>query len=125
MDAALWIVAGLLAVAFGAAGVMKVLRPKATLAASGLTWVEDFSEGTVTTIGVLEVAAAVGLVLPPLLDVAPVLAPLAACGLVALMIGAAVTHIRRGELPMVGVNAALGVLAAFVAWGRFGPNPFG
>jgi hypothetical protein len=55
--------------------------------------------------------------------VAPVLTPLAASGLVVLMVGAAVTHARRGETPMIAVNVVLGLLAAFVAWGRFGPWP--
>jgi hypothetical protein len=51
-----------------------------------------------------------------------VLVPLAAVGLV-LMVGAAVTHRRRGELPMVAVNGVLLLLAEVVAWARFGPYP--
>jgi hypothetical protein len=53
--------------------------------------------------------------------VATVLVPLAAVGLALLMVGAAVTHRRRGELPMIGINAVLLVLALVVAWARFGP----
>jgi hypothetical protein len=52
------------------------------------------------------------------------LAPLAAAGLVLLMVGAIVFHIRRREYPNVGFNAVLGLLAAFIAWGRFGPYHF-
>ena len=48
-----------------------------------------------------------------------VLAPLAATGLALMMIGAAITHVRRREVPMVAINAVLGVLAAVVAIGRF------
>lgn len=124
MNVVLWIVAGLLALAFLAAGGMKVAQPKEKLAASGMGWVDDFSPNAIKAIGTLEVLAAVGLVLPPLLDVAPVLAPLAALGLVLTMVGAAITHGRRGETQMIVVNLVLGALAAVVAWGRFGPYSF-
>ncbi len=124
MDVVLWIIAVTLAAAFGAAGVMKLAQPKQKLAASGMAWVNDFSQGAIRAISSLEVLAAIGLVLPPLLDLAPVLTPLAALGLVLLMVGAAITHLRRNEQPMVIVNAVLGILAAVVAWGRFGPYEF-
>ncbi|MFD2352402.1 DoxX family protein [Nonomuraea ferruginea] len=65
--------------------------------------------------------AALGLILPATFGVVPILTPLAAAGLVIVMIGAAVTHGRRGEHPAIAVNVVLLVLAAFVAWGRFGP----
>jgi hypothetical protein len=58
------------------------------------------------------------------LGIAPVLVPLAAVGLVLLMVGAAITHVRRKELPLVAVNVVLLALAAVVAWGRFGPFSF-
>ena len=124
MDVVLWIIAVTLAAAFGAAGVMKLAQPKQKLAASGMAWVNDFSQGAISAISSLEVLAAIGLVLPPLLDLAPVLTPLAALGLVLLMVGAAITHLRRNEQPMVIVNAVLGILAAVVAWGRFRPYEF-
>jgi uncharacterized membrane protein YphA (DoxX/SURF4 family) len=123
MNVLLWIIAGLLALAFLAAGLTKLLQPKEKLAAT-MGWVDDFSPGTVKLIGALEVLAAIGLILPAALDVVPVLVPLAAVGLVALMIGAAVTHARRGETPMIAINVVLLVLAAVVAWGRFGPYAF-
>jgi hypothetical protein len=40
------------------------------------------------------------------------------------MLGAAVTHARRKESPNIVVNIVLLALAAFVAWGRFGPYAF-
>ena len=73
------------------------------------------------TIGALEVLGALGLLVPALTGVATVLVPLAALGLALLMIGAALTHRRRGELPMIGINAVLLALALVVAWARFGP----
>ena len=120
MDIALWIVAGLLAVIFLASGVVKVIQPKEKLAASGMGFVEDVSLGTVKAIGALEVLAAVGLVLPAALGMVPVLVPLAAVGVVLLMVGAMVTHLRRHETQAIVVNLGLLALAAFVAWGRFG-----
>ncbi|HZO66317.1 MAG: DoxX family protein [Kribbellaceae bacterium] len=124
MNIALWIIAGLLAGAFLASGAMKLIHPKEKLAASGLGWTEDFSAGTVKTIGILEVLAAVGLILPAALDIAPVLVPLAAIGLVLLMVGAFITHLRRREAQGIAVTLILLALAAFVVWGRFGPQSF-
>jgi hypothetical protein len=125
MNVVLWVVAGLLALVFLAAGGMKVAQPKEKLAASGLGWTEDFGSGAIKLIGATEVLGAIGLILPPLVGVLPILAPLAAVGLALMMVGAAITHARRGETPMIGVNVVLLVLAVVVAWGRFGPYSFG
>ncbi|ADB74697.1 DoxX family protein [Geodermatophilus obscurus] len=124
MNVVLWIVAGLLAVAFLAAGLMKLTQPKKKLADSGMGWTEDFSDGAVKGIGALEVLGAAGLILPAALDIVPVLVPIAATGLALLMLGAAVTHARRKESTNIVVNIVLLALAAFVAWGRFGPYAF-
>lgn len=124
MNLALWIVAGLLAAVFLASGVLKLIQPREKLVAAGLGFAEDFSAGTVKAIGVLELMAAVGLILPAALDIVPVLVPLAAVGLVLLMIGAIVTHLRRHEAGALVVNLALLALAGLVAWGRFGPQSF-
>jgi hypothetical protein len=121
VDVTLWIVQGALAAFFGSGGVVKVVRPSTRLHDSGLTWVEDFPDGAVKAIGGLEVLAAIGLVLPAATGIAPVLTPLAAVGLVLVMAGATVVHVRRGELPFTGVTLALLAVAALVAWGRFGP----
>lgn len=123
MNIVLWVLAGVLAALFLAAGLTKLTQPKKKLAAT-MGWVEDFSPGMVTTIGGLEVLAAIGLILPAALHIVPVLVPLAVTGLVLLMIGAAITHARRREFPMIGINVVLLVLAAVVAWGRFGPYSF-
>jgi hypothetical protein len=115
----LWIIAGVLAALFAAAGLMKLTQPKEKLAATGLAWTEDFSVGTVKLIGGLEVLAAIGLILPAVLDIATVLVPLAATGLVLLMAGAVITHIRRKEPQGVVMTLVLLALAATVAIGRF------
>lgn len=124
MDIALWIIAGLLAATFLVSGALKLAQPKEKLAAFGFGWVDDFSAGSVKAIGILEVLAAVGLILPAALDIAPVLAPLAAVGLVALMAGAIITHLRRHETRVIASPMVLLALAVLVAWGRFGPQSF-
>ena len=60
-----------------------------------------------------------GLVLPAALDIAPVLVPLAAVGLVLLMVGAVITHLRRHEFKFMVADLAYLALAGFVAYGRF------
>jgi DoxX-like family len=79
----------------------------------------------VKTLGVLELLAAVGLVLPAVLDIAPVVVAVTAVCWVVLMIGAIAVHVhyRDGAKYVVATSAYL-VLAAFVAWGRFGPGSF-
>jgi uncharacterized membrane protein YphA (DoxX/SURF4 family) len=120
MNVAIWVLQVLLALAFLAAGLTKLTQPRQKLAAT-MGWVEDFSDPGVRAIGALEVLGALALLLPALTGVATMLVPIAAVGLALLMVGAAATHRRRGELPMIGVNAVLLVLAVAVAWARFGP----
>ena len=124
MNLTLWIVAGLLAVAYLFAGVGKLIISKEKIAtmSTSARWVEDFSAGSVKAIGALEVLAAVGLILPALLDIAPVLVPLAALGLVMIMLGAVITRIRRHEAKFMVGDLVYLALAGFVAWGRFGPE---
>ena len=126
MNLTLWIVAGLLAVAYLSGGGVKLIMPKEKIVATsaGARWADDFSAGSVKAIGVLEVLGAVGLVLPAVLDIAPVLVPLAALGLVMIMVGAVITRIRRHEFKVIVANLAYLALAGFVAWGRFGPESF-
>ena len=65
-----------------------------------------------------------GLVLPAALDIAPVLVPLAAVGLVLLMAGAVITRIRSHEPEPMVADLIYLALAGFVAWGRFVLEPF-
>jgi uncharacterized membrane protein YphA (DoxX/SURF4 family) len=121
----LWIAAGLLAVVFVVSGSAKLFVPKDKLATVPLGgWTGDASVGFVKALGALELLAAVGLVLPAALDIAPVLVPLAAVGLVLLMVGAIITHLRRHEAQAIVVNLAVIALAVLVAWGRLGPQSF-
>ena len=125
MNLALWIIAGVLAFAFAGSGIMKLVQSKDKLVASATGgWAADWSPASIKLIGVAEILGAVGLILPTVLHVAPILVPLAAVGLILVMIGAAVVHTRRHELSNVAINVVLLLLAAFVAWGRFGPLLF-
>ncbi len=125
MDLTLWIAAGLLATVAMAGGISKTFVPKAKLAAAhGGEWTAGASVGFVKTLGVLELLAAVGLILPAVVDIAPVMVPVTAVCWVLLMIGAMITHGRLGQFKLVMLNLVYLGLAAFIAWGRFGPGSF-
>jgi hypothetical protein len=125
MNLTLWIVTGVLAAVALTGGISKAFVPReklATIPYGG--WTADASPGFVKTLGVLELLAVLGLILPAVLDIAPVLVPITAIFWVALMIGAMATHLRRGESNVVVLNAFYLALAVFIAVGRFGPAPF-
>jgi uncharacterized membrane protein YphA (DoxX/SURF4 family) len=125
MDLALWITAGLLAAVFLFAGSTKLFLSREKLAeAPGGGWVLDFSAGFVKALGAVEILGAVGLILPALLGIAPVLVPLAAVGLATIMVGAAIVTYRRREATHVLVDVTYLAMAVFVAFGRFGPESF-
>ncbi len=122
MNTVLWVIQGLLGLIFLLAGSMKLIQPKEKLV-SKMAWVEDFSAGKVRLIGTFEILCAIGIVLPASIGVLPWLSPLASIGLILTMIGAAVTHARRSEYPMIIINMVLLLLAAFVVYGRFVTAP--
>ncbi|MUL48298.1 DoxX family protein [Mycobacterium sp. CBMA293] len=124
MNTALWIIAGVLAFVFVGSGAMKLVVPKDKLVAAGQGWAADVDANAIRGIGVVEILGAIGLIVPPLVHILPVLTPLAAVGLVLVMLGAIVTHGRRKEYPNVVINLVLLALAVTVAWGRFGPYAF-
>ncbi|MGW4591479.1 DoxX family protein [Amycolatopsis thermoflava] len=126
MNIALWIAAGMLAAVALAGGFTKSFLPVEKLAAAhGGEWTGDAAPAFVRTLGVLEILAAIGLVLPALTGIAPVLVPVTAVCWVGLMIGAMITHLRyAGGARFAGLNLIYLVIAVFVAWGRFGIAPF-
>jgi hypothetical protein len=111
---ALWIVQGLLAALFLFAGGMKLILPLDQLAGP-ITLPGWF----LRSIGVLEVLGALGLILPGLLRIRPGLTPLAAAGLLIIMIGATAIGLMIGDVMMTVISAVVGLLAAFVAYGRW------
>jgi hypothetical protein len=110
-----WILAGALALSNLFAAGLKLVRSKEQLHTMGQHWVEDFSPNAIKGIGVAELLGAIGLVLPPLTHIAPVLSPIAAIGVAILQVGAGITHVRRKEFRMLSANVPLVILAVVVA----------
>lgn len=116
MNIALWIVQGLLAAVFLFAGGMKLVLP-----------IEEMMKQMPIPLpglflrfaGVVEVLGAVGLILPWLLRIRPRLTPLAAGGLVIVMIGATVYTVAAGDVAPALIPLVVGLLSAFVAYGRW------
>lgn len=122
MNIVLWIIQGLLGAMMLAAGGMKASQSKEKLLESGdqMAWANDVSASNIKVIGVLELLAGLGLILPQLTGILPWLTPLAAVGVILTMIGAMTLHIKRGDpTSSLVTNAVILAVAAFVAYGRF------
>jgi uncharacterized membrane protein len=117
MDTILWIAQVVLALLFLLFGVTHVMRRETMR--ERVPWMWAVPREGLVVIGLLEILAAIGLVLPAATRIQPWLAPLAALCLAVLMVFAIVFHIRRREMPNIVLNVILGLLAAFVALGRF------
>jgi uncharacterized membrane protein YphA (DoxX/SURF4 family) len=117
LNGSLWTVQVLLGLMFLMAGFTKLTTPLDQLLAM-MPWVSAVPGALVRFIGISELAGGLGLVLPAATRIKPVLTPIAAGGLVVVMILAALLHASRGEFGALPVNFVLGGLAAFVAWGR-------
>jgi hypothetical protein len=125
MNIALWIATGLLALVALTGGLTKTLIAKEKLEQhEGAAWTRTASPGFVKTLGVLELLAAVGLIVPAVIDVAVVLVPVTAVCWIALMVGATVTHSRLGQHKLALLTSGYLVLAGFIAAGRFGFESF-
>ena len=120
METALWIVQVLLAAIFLMTGMTKLTQPRQKMAAGPMRWAADVTDTQFRTIGLLEVLGAIGLILPAALGIAPLLTPLAAVGLVLIMVGAIRTHVRYAETDRLGVPIAVLAVALFVAVESFG-----
>jgi uncharacterized membrane protein YphA (DoxX/SURF4 family) len=114
LNISLWIAQIILAAMFIMAGLPKITTPIQELTAS-----HALPEALIRFIGIAEVLGAVGLLLPGILKVKPVLTSYAAFGLFTIMVLAFLYHISKGEFAALGITIGLGLLAAFVAWGRF------
>jgi uncharacterized membrane protein YphA (DoxX/SURF4 family) len=110
---ALWIVQALLALVFLAAGLGKL-----TMSAEDLNADFPMPDEFMRFIGVFEVLGAIGLILPGVLRIRRGLTPLAAAGLVIIMTGATVLTLAEGHVAEALIPFVLGLLAAFVAYGR-------
>ena len=117
LNVALWIGQLILAVMFGPGGFMKAVAPFETLHAQ-VPWTPHVPDMLVRFIGVSEFLGAVGVILPAITRIKPQLVPLAALGLMVVMLLASGFHIMRGEFEALPFTIGLAVVAAFVAWGR-------
>lgn len=125
MNLALWIVTGVLAaVLLVSTAKMFVPREKIASVGHAAEWILDFSPGALRAIGTLEFLAAAGLILPAVLDIAPVLVPVTATCVALLFTGAVIMRLRRGEKATIVADLVYLAMAVFVAWGRFGPESF-
>jgi hypothetical protein len=86
-------------------------------------WPGDYSSGFVRFVAVAEILGALGLILPAVTGIAPVLVPIAASGLAIDQVGAIMVVARRKKPQPIIANVVLIALALFVAWGRFGDYP--
>jgi DoxX-like family len=123
MNTALWILQILLGVFF-VYHMTLLLRASPERSQGRMRWMTEMPSGLRVFAALADGLAGVALIVAPLIHPVAWLAPLAAAGLVALMLGAIVFHLMRREYPNIGLNAFLGVLAAVIAWGRFGPYHF-
>ena len=97
------------------AGIMKSTQPIEELGKS-MPWVNEVSAGMVRFVGISELLGGIGLILPALLRIKPILTPLAALGIFIIMILAFLYHIAKGEYEALGFNVILAAAAFFIAW---------
>ena len=115
MTFAYWIVAGMLAAFYLYSGGLKVTRSKDQLRPM-MQWVDGMPLPMIRTIGALELLGAIGLILPPLFGIAPMLATLAAMGLALIQFGAITLHLLRQEADQIWLNIVLLTLAIVTIW---------
>lgn len=115
MKVIVWVVSALLALVFLFVGGMKLAAPTAEMAAMA----QGVPVLLLRIAGAAEVLGAVGLILPAATRIAPLLTPLAASGLVVVMLGASITNLVIGAYVVAIETVALGLIAGFVARARF------
>jgi uncharacterized membrane protein YphA (DoxX/SURF4 family) len=122
MNILLWVLQGFVALMMLLPGFMKLSNNNQQLIQKGngrMNWAEDISSLNMKLIGVVEVLAALGLTLPMLLGILPILTPIAAIGVIFTMLGALSLHIKRKDEPKsLVINFVILITAAYVAYGR-------
>ena len=119
----LWVAQAVLAAVYIMAGFMKLTQPIDALVASGMSYAGDYPELLTRFIGTMEVAGAIGIILPAATRIAPFLTPFAALGFSAIQVLAIGLHSMRGEFQVLPVNFVLLALSLFVLWGRLRKAP--
>jgi uncharacterized membrane protein YphA (DoxX/SURF4 family) len=118
MNLTLWIAQGLLAAIFLFSGSLKIGMAKERMIATGQTGVAPFPVPLIRVTAASELLAVLGLLLPLLTGIAPVLTPIAALGLVVVMVGAIASHLSLHEFVQAGANTFILLICVFVAVGR-------
>lgn len=121
MHVILW-VAQILVALFLLTGAALKFQPIEKIAAM-MPWARQVPAVVVRLLGIIDLLGAVGLILPSLLRIKPLLAVWAAIGVIALMVCATIFHVYRGEVSVVGVNIFCAFIATFIAWGRLKKAP--
>jgi hypothetical protein len=116
MNVLLWVLQVGLAIYFFFTGLIHFAVPPGLPAP--MSWMYELSAPLHTISGAAEILAAFGLILPAATRIRPALTPLAAVGIVLVMLLAALFHFPRGEYLNIVMNLVVGALAAFVAYGR-------
>ena len=124
MNTLVWTLQIVLALVFAGAGLVMLVKTQADLSKMFGDWVDNVPAALLKLLGLAELAAGVGLVLPPLVGVFPVLTAFAAAGVVIVMIGAVVIHAGRSEYPNVAISLTFAAMAGAIAFARFGPYAF-
>ena len=112
----LWVLQWLFGVYFVAVGVMHIVLPEGL--PEPLSWMYDLDDTQHMLSGVAEILGGLALILPSLTRIAPWLTPLAAMGLMIVMIAAIFFHVDRDEIANVGINVFNLLVLGYIAWGR-------
>ena len=121
MNIVLWILQILLGVYFIFVGINHFTIPPGLPEA--MSWMYELSPALHYISGTAEILGGLGLILPGIFKIQTRLVPLAAAGLVLVMIGAILWHLQRGEVANIFVNVVLAALLGFVAYGRWKLRP--
>jgi len=119
---ALWIAQVVLGGMFIMAGIMKSTQPVTDLSKS-VPWTANVPLPMVRVIGISELLGGIGLILPGLARTKTTLIPIAAIGILLIMLFAMVYHIANEETNVIAFNIVLALVAAFIAWGRLKKVP--
>ena len=117
METALWVVQAILASMMIILGVMKTFLPFEKL--NKFSWTTRSSQGYIRFVGISELLIGLGLILPQLTGILPILTSLAALSLCMIMLLAIAEHIKHAENKDIGKNVIIFLLSAFVVVGRF------
>jgi putative oxidoreductase len=112
----LWVLQWFFGLYFIGVGLLHFVVPDGLPAQ--MNWMYELSDTLHWVTGVAEILGGLGLILPSLTKVAPQLTPIAAMGLMALMVGAIVWHIGRGEYVNIGINVINIIILGYIAYGR-------